>query len=65
MGTIVSLCSRGRGAQSHDESRVEREWSGIYIEFEGAGSIGHTDAFQTILAITNAFVLIGKASYDR
>mmetsp|Transcript_23534 Transcript_23534/g.57647 ORF Transcript_23534/g.57647 Transcript_23534/m.57647 type:complete len:588 (+) Transcript_23534:303-2066(+) len=49
--------------QSHDEVRVERDWSGIYVEFEASGSVGETDAFQTILAITNAFVLIGMATF--
>lgn len=49
--------------QMHDQTRVERSWSGIFIEFEGAGSVGVTDAFTTIIAVTNAFVLIGMATF--
>ena len=47
----------------HDGTRVERSWSGIYVEFEGAGNVGITDPFTTIIAVTNAFVLIGMATF--
>jgi hypothetical protein len=49
--------------QLHDHTRVERSWSGILLEFEGAGSVGITDPFSTIIAVTNAFVLIGMATF--
>ena len=48
--------------QSHDEVRVEREWHGFSLEFEGAGQLGVTDAFALVAALTNAFVLIGMCT---
>lgn len=47
----------------HDQMRVERSWSGIFLEFEGAGSVGVTDLLTTVIAVTNAFVLIGMATF--
>lgn len=49
--------------QELDATRVERDWAGIFIEFQGSGRVGITDPFQMIVAITNAFVLIGMATF--
>ena len=48
--------------QSHDQVRVERHWSGVYIEYESGGEVGKVDLITTMMAITNAFVLIGMAT---
>lgn len=48
--------------QSHDEVRVEREWTGFSIEFESGGLVGKTDPFAVITALTNAFVLMGMCT---
>lgn len=48
--------------QSHDQVRVERHWSGVFIEYESGGEVGKVDLITTMMAITNAFVLIGMAT---
>jgi len=48
---------------AHDQTRVERDWSGIFVEFMAAGTVGVTDVLTTIVAVTNAFVLIGMATF--
>ena len=48
--------------QSHDEVRVEREWHGFSLQFEGAGLVGIIDPLALIAALTNAFVLVGMCT---
>ena len=53
----------GSSLQAHSQTRVERDWAGIYIEYQSDGNVGDVNLIQTITAITNAFVLIGMATF--
>jgi hypothetical protein len=48
--------------QSHDEVRVEREWHGFSLLFEGSGLVGITDPLALMAALTNSFVLLGMCT---
>ena len=53
----------GSSLQAHDQTRVERNWGGIHLEYGSDGKVGVTSMLQTMTAITNAFVLIGMATF--
>ena len=68
MGTEVIYTGSAAGApgatlHTHDESFVTRDWAGTYIEYQSEGDVGEVDLLTTINAVTNAFVLIGMATF--
>ena len=68
MGTEVIYTGSAAGApgatlHTHDESFVTRDWAGTYLEYQSEGDVGEVDLLTTINAVTNAFVLIGMATF--
>jgi hypothetical protein len=53
----------GATLHTHDESFITRDWAGTYIEYQSEGDVGEVDLITTINAVTNAFVLIGMATF--
>lgn len=58
-----SSVSPGTTLHTHDETFILRDWAGTYLQYQSEGNVGEVDMMTTVTAITNAFVLIGMATF--
>lgn len=53
----------GTSLHTHDETFLLRDWAGTYLQYQSEGKVGVVDLLTAVTAITNAFVLIGMATF--